>query len=173
MLDLGSPGLPPALSVPFSLVAHAAQRLVRQVADMSQAELEYRGPSGDLNSTATLIAHIAYIDLVYLHIIMGRPIDPALEEEYGPYQQADGALPVVTGRSVDELLGRHHRVIEMARAYLKGLTDADAARQVQVPWWSQPATVQYVLWHMAGHSMFHQGQISRLRAWYKGERPGE
>lgn len=167
MLDIQDPQVPPALSYPFGLVENAYRRLTNLVQDMPQAELDDPGPAENVNSTATLIAHLAYVDLGYLHAIKGIPVPPELEVEYGPYQTADGTLPAVTGKPAAELLARYRRVIDMARDHLKTLTDADALRPVTIAWWPKPATVRYVLWHMAGHSMFHQGQIARLRAGYR------
>lgn len=169
MLDLHSPDLPPALSVPFSLLEHAFRRLSNLVRSMDQAELEYPGPAGGLNSTATLLAHLAVVDLEYLHCIKGVPIPPELEAEYGPMPTGTGPLPAVSGLTAVELLARCALVLDMVREDLKARSDADAERPVTVPWWPDTATVRYVLWHMAGHSMFHQGQIRRLREWYKLE----
>lgn len=171
MFDLVSPNLPASLAVPFSLVEHAFRRLRRLVEDMDQDELEYSGPAGAPNSTASLLRHLAVVDLAYLHLIKGEPLPEDLQAEYGPYRDETGRIPVVRGLGAEELLRQYERVIEMAREYLQTLTDADAERPVHVPWWPQPATVRYVLWHMAGHSMFHQGQIQRLKEWYKAGAP--
>lgn len=167
MFDIASPGLDPALAVPFGLMENAFRRLTHLVKGTSVDELEYTGPPGNHNSIATLIAHIARTDLEYLHCIMGVPVAPELEAEFGPDRTEDDHLPPVAGQTAAELLGRCRRVLEMTRAYLQTQTEADAIRPVTVPWWPEPATLRYVLWHMAGHSMFHQGQIRRLREWYK------
>lgn len=167
MLDLTSPGLPPALGQAFSQLDSVFRRLTQGVQEMSQAELEYVGPAGNMNSTATLLAHLAYIDLGYLYCIKGESVPADLNADYGPDQSEDGTLLPVTGKSVRELLDRYQQVLHMTREHLQTLSDADVTREVTIEWWSQPATVRFVLWHMAGHSMWHQGQIARLREWYK------
>jgi uncharacterized damage-inducible protein DinB len=86
---------------------------------------------------------------------------------FGAYEDDHGNLPTVTGVSVADLLARQKLVIDMTREYLQTCTEADAERPVTVPWWPEQATLRYVLWHMAGHSMFHQGQIARLKIHYK------
>ena len=58
-------------------------------------------------------------------------------------------------------------MLDMAREYVAGLKDEDSERPVNVPWWPEPATVRYVLWHMAHHSGWHLGQIARRRAAYR------
>jgi uncharacterized damage-inducible protein DinB len=165
--DITSADLPPALAVPFGLMEDAFRRLTNRVKNMNQAELEYTGPPGNRNSTAMLLRHLAYTDLGYFYMIRGEPIPADLEAEYGPVRLDDNTLPVVTGLTAEHLLEQYRRIIDMVGAYLRTLPEADAERSVQVPWWQGPATVRYLLWHMAGHSMFHQGQISRLQLWHK------
>jgi uncharacterized damage-inducible protein DinB len=167
MKDLTSPGLPPALDLAFSQFADTFDKLSRRVRDMSQEELEYVGPAGNINSTATLLGHLAVVNLHYLYRIKGERVPAALDEAYGPYQTEDGKLPRVTGKSVGELLHRHQQVLGMTREYLQTLSDADATRPVTIEWWPELASVRFVLWHMSSHSMLHQGHIGRLREWYK------
>lgn len=169
MFDLVSPKLPEGLSIPFGLIENAYTRLTRLVHDMSLEEADYVGPAGNGNSTATLIHHLAVTDLEYLHCIKGEAIPEEFMAAYGPDRTKDGRLSVVTGQSVDQLLTSYRHVIDMVHDYLQTRTEADATAPVTVPWWPEPASVRYVLWHMAGHSMFHQGQIQRLREWYKQE----
>lgn len=166
VFDIYSPNLPPSLAVPFGLMENAYRRLTRLVEGMSQAELEYTGPAGNRNSTAMLLQHMALVDLEYLHRVMGQELPPALAAEFGPYETEEGYLPVVTGKAAVELLAQYQRVLELVRTHLSTLAEADAERPVTIPWWPQPATIRYILWHMASHSMFHQGQITRLRAHY-------
>lgn len=169
MIDIFSPDVPPALAQAFGQLENAYARLSRQVGGLSQEALEYTGPAGNVNSTAMLLGHLAYANLVYLYIVKGEPIPADLEAEMGPFELEDGTLPRVAGKSAAELAERYGRVLSMAREYLQTQSDAAAARAVKVPWWPEPATVRYVLWHMAQHTSFHLGQIARLQAWYKQE----
>ncbi|MFZ5824322.1 MAG: DinB family protein [Bacillota bacterium] len=166
MLDVISADVAPALSAPLGQVETAFRRLTHLVKDMSQDALDYRGPSGNQNSTAMLIMHLAQVDLTYLHTITGEPVSAELESLYGPYHDENGHIPLVTGVSATDLLSHYRRVIDMVADYLKTKSDDEASRSVTIPWWEQPATVRYVLWHIASHSMFHQGQITRLKALY-------
>lgn len=171
MYDIAVPELPLALSVPYGLMEDAFRRLQNLVAGISPEELEFTGPAGNINSTATLIAHLARTDLDYLFCIKGAPVPPELELAYGPDRAEDETLPAVRGKTAAELLAGYRRVLDMVRDYLKSQPDEAAVRPVTVPWWPKPATVRFVLWHMAGHSMFHQGQIRRLREWYRQPAP--
>lgn len=167
MLDIQSSAVPLAFAETFAQLENAFRRVSHQVSGMTDHELHYRGPDGRINSTAALVAHMAYTDLEYLHRIKDEPISPHLESQFGPPPAEHGPLPTMTGYTAAQVLERYQRVLGMVRDYLQTQTDGDARRPVSVPWWPEPATVRYVLWHMAGHSMFHLGQIARLRAWYR------
>ena len=67
-VDLGRAGGGPA----HAQVADAFGRLQRLVGDMTQAELEYAGPMGDRNSTASVLARLAHVDLTWLCHLQGR-----------------------------------------------------------------------------------------------------
>jgi uncharacterized damage-inducible protein DinB len=166
VFDVASEGVAPALSFPLGLIEDAYRRVTGVVQGMDQEAFDYRGPGGDVNSAAMLIAHLAVTDLEYLYRIIGTQAPGELQELVGPYQDAQGRLPVVSGRSPAEMLARYGKIIDLIRDYVKTLADEDASRTVVVPWWPQPATLRYVLWHMARHSLFHQGQIARLKAAY-------
>jgi uncharacterized damage-inducible protein DinB len=172
LYDIASPDVPAAFSGPMGQIENAFKRLTNAVKEISQAELEYLGPAGNKNAIATILGHLALTDIVYLHAIMGVPEPPELQQEFGPYFEPDGTLPKVAGKTAAELLERYQGVIDRIRDYLKTQTDSDAERVVKVAWWSQPATVRYVLWHIAGHSMLHQGQIARLRLSFKESTQG-
>jgi uncharacterized damage-inducible protein DinB len=166
VFDVASEGVAPALAVPLGLIENAFRRLTVLVKGMDQQAFDYRGPGGDVNSAAMLIAHLAVTDLEYLYRIIGTQAPRELQELVGPYQDDQGRLPVVAERSATEMLAHYEKIIDLTRDHVKTLADEDASRTVVVPWWPQPATVRYVLWHMASHSMFHQGQIARLKAAY-------
>jgi uncharacterized damage-inducible protein DinB len=167
MFDIAAAGLPLALAIPLGQIENAHLRLTRRVQEMSQAEVDFTGPTGNVNSTAMLLAHIALIDWVYLQIIKGEQVTDEPHPYLGAHEDEKGNLAPVSGVPATELLARHTWVIDEIRAYLQTCTEADATRAVKVPWWPEEATVRYVLWHMAGHCMNHIGQIDRLKGFFK------
>lgn len=167
MRDVYSPGVPQALAVPFGMVENAFHRLERRLEGMTEEEFHFRGP-GDGNSTAMLLRHLILVDTTYLHLIMGQGDKlPENQAERDPFQDANGRIPEAPGATLTGLLGEYRALMDHARAYVSGLKEEDAERQVVVPWWPEPATLRYVLWHMASHSSHHQGQIARLRSVYR------
>lgn len=167
MRDICSPGVAPSLVVPFALVEDAFTRLEKRLEGMTEEEFHFTGPDNP-NSTAMLLRHLILVDLTYLHIMMGELARiPEIEAKYGPFQDENGRMPGVSDATGEALLEEYRGVIEMVRRYVATLTDVDAERTVKVPWWPEPATVRYMLWHMAAHSCHHQGQIARLRSAYR------
>lgn len=167
MFDIAASGVPSSLAVPFGLVENAHRRLARRIGEMSQAELEYLGTGGNRNSTATLAAHIALTDFCYLLCIKGEEVVDEPHPILGAYEDEQGNLPAVTGVSAADLIARHAMVIGQIREYLQSCNEAEAERAVKVAWWPEEATVRYVLWHMASHTVHHIGQIVRLQEQYK------
>lgn len=167
MYDIAATGLPLALALPFGQIENAHRRLTRTVESLSQEAIDFLGSDGNRNSTGTLLAHIALTDWVYLLCIKGEPVTDDPHPYLGAHDDPAGNLMPVVGISAAELLERHTWVMAQVKEYLQGLTDADAARPVSVPWWPEPATLRYVLWHMAGHCMHHIGQIARLKEVFK------
>jgi uncharacterized damage-inducible protein DinB len=49
-------------------------RLKELVRDMTQEEIDYKGPNGDLNSTAQLLRHLAVVDLHWVYRLKGEPV---------------------------------------------------------------------------------------------------
>ncbi|MBY6276710.1 MAG: hypothetical protein CWE10_10955 [Symbiobacterium thermophilum] len=167
MRDVHSSGVPQALAVPFGLVEDAFRRLEKRLEGMSEEEFHFKAPD-NVNSTAMLLRHLVLVDMTYLHLIMGDSERvPEIRGKYGPFQDENGRIPEAQGATLSGLLGEYRELMDTARRYISGLSDEDAERAVVVPWWPEPATVRYMLWHMAGHSCHHQGQIARLRAAYR------
>lgn len=165
LLDLpAEPGLNPMVGLLHGEIQDAYRRLKRLVGDMSPAELEHKGPGADLNSTAQLLRHLAYIDLGYVFMTWGEEVPADLEAAYGPYEDEAGKMPAVSGVPLDELLGRYDRVQGMVLEACRGWRDADLEHQVRF-WDGRPVTRRWILWHMAEHSFWHQGQIRWLKKW--------
>lgn len=158
----------PQLALLFGQIENAQRFLGWLTGRCSQAELEYKGPLGDRNSIATLILHLAGTNLNWVYKLMqGRPVPEELRERF-IFHEGDGPMPEVVGLSADELLSRHRESVEHDQGYLMTLTDTDLERTVSLG--EDPeieATFRWGLWHIAEHSMLHQGHIRWLRLWYR------
>lgn len=155
----------PLTGLLYGQIRDAFQNLQRLVADMTQAELEYRGPSGQLNSPAMLINHLRLNDQLFLYLFHRQAFPEAFRRSfYAP----EGGLPVVTGRPQAELLSEYAAVLQELKAHLLTLTDQDLA----TPFFMnerRDVTARQALWHMAEHSMLHQGHIRWLKNWARGK----
>lgn len=151
----------PMLSTMFGQMQNAFMRLGWIVSDLTQEELEYRGPNGDLNSIATLLWHIPCADAGWLYLARGQEIPDEYTEE-GP----DGNLPVITGRTAQELLDRYQVILDQWEQYLMTQTDDDLHRPIQhAP--EAVATLRWALWHVAEHNIGHQNQMVWLKRWVR------
>lgn len=168
-LDVRSAALTePHLALLFGQVETAERFLVWLTQRCSQEEMEYRGPAGDRNSIATLILHIAGCNLMWVYpILQDRPVPEELQGRF-ILHEGDGPMPAVVGLPAAELLDRHRESVAHLREYLLTLSDADLDRTVSMgP--EVEATIRWGLWHIAEHSMLHQGHIRWLRLWYRDE----
>lgn len=160
--DSLAPGLPPHLGVLWGQIQDACRRLEELVSKMSQEELEYRGPVGKDNSTAALLAHLALSDLNYAKRFPGVEVPDSVAATFGPARDDAGMLPDVKGQPAAALLDR----IRQAQAYQKQWVDRarDADLDTVVPIFrGNESSMRWLLWHVAGHSMLHQGHIRTLQ----------
>ncbi|XDT00566.1 DinB family protein [Bacillus velezensis] len=137
----------------YSAVNENYSRLISIVSDMSQQEIDYKGPNQTYNSTAQLIRHLAYVDLNWIFRIKGEPIPKQLEEKYGPTLDQNNKIPFISGVSLKQILTDYEEVFR-----LNHTVDYEAEKQ---------ATIQWGIRHMADHNRYHQAHIHQLRKWFE------
>lgn len=134
---------------------------------MSQAEVDYKGPDNDSNSTAQLIRHIMYVDLNWVYRIKGEPLPRSFIEQYGLMIDEHNRLPMVEGVSPGTLTSNYEDVMNMLRDVCCQLTDTGLDQVVTFGHQNEKqASIRWGLWHMADHSRYHQAHINFLRKWY-------
>ena len=148
----------------FGQIDYARKSLFWEIEEMTTDELDFRGPEGTLNSTAMLVRHLMAIELWWLHAFQKKPIPTEVLDQFGPLEANDGRIPFVSGLTAPDLLSQYVRVHAMLREYVWALTSADLDRVITLSD-EMETTVRWGLWHLAEHSMLHQGQIRWLRAW--------
>lgn len=162
------PAMTPLVGILHATIEDAFQRLKELVSDMTQAEYDYKGPSGRSNSSSQLVRHLVYVDIRWLYRIRGEQIPGELEERFGPFRDEHGLLPASRDRSPAEMLREHAEILSELRAACRALTDADLDRRYIVSGGAE-VTLRWGLWHIADHSRFHQGHIAWLKSWARGE----
>ncbi|NMM52913.1 DinB family protein [Paenibacillus aquistagni] len=155
----------------YSAVRENSQRLHFITNGMSQDEVDYKGPDNRFNSTAQLIKHISYVDLIWVYRLKGQILPQTLKEKFGPMIDEQDRLPMVKGISLEMLISNYEIVLGMLKDSCAQLTDEDLDRIVTFGHDNEKqATIRWGLWHMADHSRYHQAHINLLRKWYKEER---
>ncbi|MCS0670139.1 DinB family protein [Cytobacillus firmus] len=90
ILDLkGDLSMEPIIGLLYSMVDGNYRRLKSIVEDMSQRELDYKGPNQNYNSTAQLLRHLALVDLNWVFRIKGEKMPLNLGNKYGPLLDED------------------------------------------------------------------------------------
>ncbi|SFM45650.1 Protein of unknown function [Paenibacillus sp. 1_12] len=164
----GEADLSPIVGILYSAVVENSQRLHVITKGMSQEEVDYKGPNNNFNSTAQLIQHIMYVDINWVYRMKDQPLDHSLKVQYGPMIDANNRLPMVKGKSLNDLISNYEGVMKMLKDACTQLTDADLNNVVTFGHENEKqATLRWGLWHMADHSRYHQAQINLLRKWYK------
>ncbi|WP_230126265.1 DinB family protein [Bacillus sp. CECT 9360] len=158
----------PIIGMLYSMVASNYERLKTIVADITQEELDYKGPNQKYNSIAQLIRHLAYVDLNWVFRIKGDSMPKSLEEKYGPMLDEKNELPFVAGITSETLLTEYDKVFRMLTAVCFQLTDNHLNNKVEYED-GKEATVRWGIWHMADHNRYHQAHINQLRKLYKEE----
>lgn len=167
LLDLkGEPKMDPIVGMLYSTVNGNYKRLKSIVADMSQEELDYKGPNHKYNSTAQLIRHLAYVDLNWVFKIKDVPIPKILEDKYGPMLDENNEIPLIYGISLERLLSDYDTVFNMFKSICFQLTDSQLNKTVNYED-GKTATIRWGIWHIADHNRYHQAHINQLRKWFK------
>ncbi|MBM7362397.1 DinB family protein [Priestia taiwanensis] len=159
----------PIVGMFYSTVEGNCRRLLSMIADMSQEELDYKGPNQTYNSTAQLIRHLTYVDLNWVFRIKNESIPALLEKKYGPLLDENNEIPSIVGISLKQLLSDYDEVFHMFKSVCMQLTDKHL--NTIIPYENDAsATIRWGIWHIADHNRYHQAHINQLRKWYKEKR---
>ncbi|MFD1067984.1 DinB family protein [Oceanobacillus locisalsi] len=170
ILDLKGPSkMDPVVSMLYGALENNYHRLKTIVADMSQEEIDYKGPEQKYNSTAQLIRHLAYIDLNWFYRIKGGSIPEELENKYGPMLDENNEIPPIYDVSLKKLLSDYDEVFDMLQSICYQLKDNQLNTIVHYED-GKEATIRWGIWHLADHNRYHQAHINQLRKWFKEER---
>jgi uncharacterized damage-inducible protein DinB len=162
------PGFCPWAGRYVAQLAETRRELLRQVADLSPAQLSWH-PNDETESIGTQLLHVAAVEWSWIfQDIFGRPDDD--------YQGWEEAFPLrvgasqVIGRALPYFTDRLERVRAEVLAALRGLTDADQDRLVgegPSPEGIAPRSylfsIDWILFHLVHHEAHHAGQVELLR----------
>lgn len=156
----------PQMSLLFGQVEQAQQWLIWLIQGCEREKLEYRGPAGDRNSIATLVLHIAGCNLHWVYrMFQEQPVPSDLQRRF-VLHDGEGPMPEISGLTAAEHIERHRESVRHVKQYLLTLSAPDLDRKVTLgP--DLEGTFRWGIWHLAEHSMLHQGHIRWLRLWYR------
>jgi hypothetical protein len=119
------PSMSPNIGLLHAMVVYNFQRLKRLVEGMTQDEIDYKGPHGELNSIAQLLRHLAVVDLHWVYRLQSASVPSELLEAFGPMNDEDGKIPLIKNVSLQTLLDEYMQIQEMFRGVCLKKTDDD------------------------------------------------
>jgi uncharacterized damage-inducible protein DinB len=155
------------------------RRLTESTRDLKPEELSWQ-PSPGMNTIGMLLAHIAIVELFWVHVGPAALTEPEFDsvgvlgigaDDDGLPLPESGAPPaVLAGRDLaffDDVLARARA---HTRRHTLGLRDQDLGRMgslTRPDGTSSSFTVRWVLYHILEHQAGHYGQILLLRHLYR------
>ena len=151
--------------------------LAKDLKDLTPAELQWQ-PKRGTNTIGMLLAHLAIVEVFWLHIAEGTATDENLEKSLGIGVDDDG-MPLAAGGAPPEgLAGKpfmyYMKLMRRARAHtrriVRGYRDADLARSItrtRRNGQRQRVSLRWILYHVAEHFSGHYGQVLLLRHLYR------
>lgn len=163
-----APGYAPGIGRYVAQLAETRDELLRQVADLTPAQLAWT-PNDQIESIGTLLLHVAAVEWSWIfQDIFGRP-----DEDYDGWEEA---FPLriraaqVTDKPLPYFTDRLQRVRSQVLEALRGLGDEDLPRLVGE---GPPAedeeprarlfSIDWILFHLVHHEAHHAGQVELIR----------
>jgi len=157
-------------------VAHLddqAKLLAKDLKDITPAELQWQ-PKPGVNTIGMLLAHIAIVEVFWLHVVEGHATEENMRKCLGIGTDDDGMPLKPAGTRPKGLDGRdfkyYLKLMQRARAHtrkhVRRLRDADLSRSItrtRRNGQRQRISVRWVLYHLAEHFSGHYGQVLLLR----------
>lgn len=151
----------PAISRALWTLQDARRRTLRAAAGEFDPDWS---PPGDVNTVATLLYHIAAIELDWLYAEVREQDIPDSALAWFPkdVRDAAGRLSVIENEPVEHALARLAWVRALLLETFRGMTLEEFRRVRALP--PYDVTPEFVLAHLALHEAEHMGQILMLRA---------
>lgn len=152
--------LHPAANLALGSLDFGRTRLKAALRDLPEEHLFIK-PENFKNSIATLVNHIAAIEVSFSHRIMGKPVPEDLAARF-LLDQSQQPLPEPAGVTMAELEDRLATSFQHVYEAFKTIQDEDLERLIPITdKWSY--TVQWMMGLLPVHQFLHIGQIQMLR----------
>lgn len=117
----------------YTALEFGAQRMRATVQELTPEQLAaVPKAEGFENSVATLVMHVAAVEINMAHRLMGKELPAELKAEYR-LDQPQNPLPKVEGETAESLLAKFDKARAVLREAFEGLTDADLDREWEGP----------------------------------------
>lgn len=152
-------GFDPVVAAYLAALDYGRNRLIANLKKLTDEQLTVK-PAGFKNTIATLVVHIAAIEIAFAYRIQGKPVPEELNAEFPPHKEE--LLPEITGETVESLLAKLEKSRGILLEAVRGLTAADLTREIAVGS-ERTATVAWLLALLPNHLSLHAGHIGMIR----------
>jgi len=135
------------------------------VKGMDQRTLEWQGPRGDENSIATLLYHIAIVEMDWLYMDIHEGALPERLKGELPFPFiTNGKLTVVRGVTLEDAIARLNSTRRIFLDDIATMSIADWRRPRSPKNEDYAVTPEWVAFHLVEHEAGHGFQISAVKS---------
>jgi len=136
--------------------------------NLTVAELHWQYKTG-WNTIGALLSHMVAIENYFrVEFVEGRKLTDEETQRWLPAMDMGKYLPqLITGQAVEHYVAELSRSREMMLASLADVTHDDLTRRINDYDAETGCNLAWVLYHMVEDEIYHRGQISVIRKFYR------
>ncbi|MFB9843221.1 DinB family protein [Mucilaginibacter ginsenosidivorans] len=136
--------------------------------NLTVAELHWQYKTG-WNTIGALLSHMVAIENYFrVEFVEGRKLTDEETQKWLPAMDMGKYLPqLITGQAVEHYVAELSRSREMMLASLANVTHDDLTRRINDYDAETGCNLAWVLYHMVEDEIYHRGQISIIRKFYR------
>ncbi len=150
----------PRVAFLFSMMDRTRKRLLRNVEDLTDEEIDYSPDMESIETIGTLLLHIAAVEWSWIfEDIDGEEMD--YEKWKHAFALREEDLPQLTKQGLQFYIDRLTEVRSEVFVRLRNLDDSNLHTLVEAG--NAEVSIEWILFHILEHEAMHIGQISILK----------
>lgn len=160
--------LTPKIAKLYAMLSETRERLLEQIKDISQEQLDFSPSITKIETIGTLLFHIAAIEFSYIFEDIYEEQWDQEEWKYSLALREQLDPPQMTGKPISFYLDKLSEIRERVYSKVLEWTDKDLDRVVKSG--KREVTINWILYHINYHESVHIGQINFLKRLFKLEK---
>lgn len=159
------PGYEPEIGIWLWAMEEVRRSLLRTVAGLDQAVLDWRGPDGESNSIGSLLYHIAGVEMGWLFFdVFGlKELPPEVMAHFPRHIFENECITHMPGVPLQEHLARLQRCRDVFLEAFRPMTVEDWRRLRSPDGEDYRVTPEWAVFHLVEHEAGHLFQIRTLK----------